>query len=156
MLGTETLVAAGHVTIYPSKTAGWVVTQVHIAERTIKYPTLPADFSTTQILGGHVTSRNQGLCSNDQGRQRRETLGTRLTKKRPPCWRSKIFFWELNSIFMQIPPFVSLCKYGFWSHERTLYWYLPSKNKPQLNGTSNHNPLKSAPLLWSGCYSQVP
>ena len=26
-------------------------------------PTLPADFSTTQILGGHVTSRNQGLCS---------------------------------------------------------------------------------------------
>ena len=20
---------------------------------------------------------------------------------------------------MQIPPFVSLCKYGFWSHERT-------------------------------------
>ena len=32
----------------------------------------------TQILGGHVTSRNQGLSSNDQGRQRRETLGTRL------------------------------------------------------------------------------
>ena len=30
-----------------------------------KYPTLPADFSTTQILGGHVTSRNQGLCSKD-------------------------------------------------------------------------------------------
>ena len=29
------------------------------------YPTLPAYFSTTQILGGHVTSRNQGLCSND-------------------------------------------------------------------------------------------
>ena len=28
-------------------------------------PTLPADFSTTQILVGHVTSRNQGLCSND-------------------------------------------------------------------------------------------
>ena len=33
---------------------------------------------TTQILGGHVTSRDQGLCSNDQGRKRRETLGTRL------------------------------------------------------------------------------
>jgi len=32
----------------------------------------------TQSLGGHVTSRNQGLSSNDQGRQRRETLGTRL------------------------------------------------------------------------------
>ena len=61
---TETLVAAGHV-IYPSKTVSWVGTQVHLVERTIKYPTLPADFSTTQILGGHVTSRNQGLCSND-------------------------------------------------------------------------------------------
>ena len=35
--GTETLVAAGHVTIYPSKTAGWVGTQVHLVERTIKY-----------------------------------------------------------------------------------------------------------------------
>ena len=53
-------------------------TQVDLVERTIKYPTLSADFSTTQILGGHVTSLNQGLCSNDQGRQRRETLGTRL------------------------------------------------------------------------------
>ena len=38
------------------------------------------------------------------------------TKKRRPCWRSEILFWGLNSIFMQIPPFVSLCKYGFWSH----------------------------------------
>ena len=27
-------------------------------------PTLPADFSTTQILGGHVTSLNQGLSSS--------------------------------------------------------------------------------------------
>ena len=78
VIGTETLVEAGHVTIYPFKTAGWVGTQVHLVERTIKYPSLPADFCTTQILGGHVTSRNQGLCSNDQGRQRRETLGTRL------------------------------------------------------------------------------
>ena len=31
------------------------------------------------VTGCHVTSRNQGLSSNDQGRQRRETLGTRLT-----------------------------------------------------------------------------
>ena len=59
VVGTETLVAAGHVTIYPFKTAGWVGTQVHLVERTIKYPTLPADFSTTQILGGHVSSCNQ-------------------------------------------------------------------------------------------------
>ena len=42
-----------------------------------------------------------------------------------PCWRSKqgngghLGGVGLNSIFMQIPPFVSLCKYGFWSHERT-------------------------------------
>ena len=27
--------------------------------------------------------------------------------------RSEIFFWGLNFIFMQIPPFVALCKYGF-------------------------------------------
>ena len=40
----ETLVAAGDVTIYPSKTAGWVGPQVHLVERTRKYPTLPADF----------------------------------------------------------------------------------------------------------------
>ena len=37
----------------------------HVVEKTIKYPTLPEDFSTTQILGGQVISRNQGLCSND-------------------------------------------------------------------------------------------
>ena len=37
------------------------------------------DFFTTQILRGHVTSRDQGLYSNDQGRKRRETLGTRLS-----------------------------------------------------------------------------
>ena len=28
-----------------------------------------------------MTSRNQGLSSNDQGRQRRETLGTRLAQQ---------------------------------------------------------------------------
>ena len=31
------------------------------------------------VTAWHVTSRNQGLSSNDQGRQRRETLGTRLS-----------------------------------------------------------------------------
>ena len=30
-----------------------------------------------------MTSRNQGLSSNDQGRQRRETLGTRLPQAMP-------------------------------------------------------------------------
>ena len=30
VIGTETLVAAGHVTIYPSKTTGWVGTEVHL------------------------------------------------------------------------------------------------------------------------------
>ena len=34
---TETLIAAGHVTISLSKTAGWVGTQLHLVERTIKY-----------------------------------------------------------------------------------------------------------------------
>ena len=33
------------------------------------------------VTGCHVTSRNQGLSSNDQGRQRRETLGTRLLER---------------------------------------------------------------------------
>ena len=33
------------------------------------------------VTGCHVTSRNQGLSSKDQGRQRRETLGTRLYKE---------------------------------------------------------------------------
>ena len=42
------------------------------------HPSHPTVFFATQILGGHVTSRNKGLSSNDQGRQRRETLGTRL------------------------------------------------------------------------------
>ena len=39
VVGRETLVAAGHVTINPSKTAaaGWVGTQVHLVERTINY-----------------------------------------------------------------------------------------------------------------------
>ena len=32
--------------------------------------------------GCHVTSRNQGLSSNDQGRHRRETLGTTLITSR--------------------------------------------------------------------------
>ena len=30
------------------------------------------------VSGVHVTSRNQGLSSNDQGRQRRESLATML------------------------------------------------------------------------------
>ena len=48
-----------------------------------------------------------------------------------PCWGSKqrngshvggvkySFIWGLDSIFMEIPPFVSLYKYGFWSLEQT-------------------------------------
>ena len=38
--------------------------------------TLPGNVCVT---GVHVTSHNQGLSSNDQARQGRETLGTRLT-----------------------------------------------------------------------------
>ena len=48
------------------------------ATTTIKelcHPSHPTDFFTTQILGGHVTSHNQGLSPNDKGRQ---SLGTRL------------------------------------------------------------------------------
>ena len=32
VVGTETLVEAGHVTISPSKTAGWVGTQMYLVE----------------------------------------------------------------------------------------------------------------------------
>ena len=46
--------------------------------KTVCHPSRPTDFFTTQILGDHVTSRDQGLSSNDQGRKRRERLGTRL------------------------------------------------------------------------------
>ena len=38
VVGRETLVAAGHVTIYPSKTAEWVGTQVHLVERKTLLP----------------------------------------------------------------------------------------------------------------------
>ena len=48
VVGTETLVAAGHVTIYRSKTAGWVGTQVHLVERTIKYH--PGEDEVEQLL----------------------------------------------------------------------------------------------------------
>ena len=48
LVGTETLVAAGHVTIYPSKTTGWVGTQVHLVERTTKYH--PGEGEVEQLL----------------------------------------------------------------------------------------------------------
>ena len=46
VVGTQALVAAGHVTISPSKTAGWVGTQVHVVESkfvnvTIRNPVAP-------------------------------------------------------------------------------------------------------------------
>ena len=34
-----------------------------------------------------------------------------MTSRRP-CWCPKLNFWELNSIFMQILPFVSVNQYG--------------------------------------------
>ena len=37
VVGTETLVAAGNVIIYPSKTTEWMGTQVHLVEMMIKY-----------------------------------------------------------------------------------------------------------------------
>ena len=48
VVGSETLVAAGHVTIYPSKTAGSVGTQVHLVERTIRYH--PGEGEVEQLL----------------------------------------------------------------------------------------------------------
>ena len=53
--------------------------------KTLYHPSRPTDFFTTQILGAHVTSHDQGLFSQRQGRQRRETLGTRLAKTVGAC-----------------------------------------------------------------------
>ena len=48
---TETLVAAGHVSIYPSKTAGWVGTQVHLVERKTLLPHSSSRFLYHQDSG---------------------------------------------------------------------------------------------------------
>ena len=40
--------------------------------KTLCDPSYPTSIFTTQILGGHVTTSNQGLSSNDKGRQKRE------------------------------------------------------------------------------------
>ena len=81
VIGTETLVAAGHVTaqnlggikICWKGGATWFpLDQMYLST----HP--PGGFGW---IDGHVTSRNQGLCSNDLGGQRRETLGTRLKSR---------------------------------------------------------------------------
>ena len=56
----------------------------HLPQQHLKYSATPPAqnaFFATQILGGHVTSPNQGLSSNGQGRQKRESLGTSLENK---------------------------------------------------------------------------
>ena len=50
----------------------------HSNKQNTSLPSHPTDFFNTQTLGGHVTSRNQCLSSNDLGKQRGETLVTRL------------------------------------------------------------------------------
>ena len=50
VVGTETLVAAGHVTTYPFKTAGWVGTQENLVERTIKYHPVAPPFQQIFLL----------------------------------------------------------------------------------------------------------
>ena len=52
------------------------------AINTLCHPSRPTVFLTTWILGGHVTSRNQGLSLNDRDRQGRESLGTMLRIQR--------------------------------------------------------------------------
>ena len=56
------------------------------------------------VTAWHVTSRNQGLSSNDQGRQRRETLGTRLFLIQwlfPYQWRNPCTFWHVLSLWIE-------------------------------------------------------
>ena len=88
----------------------------------MRYPTFPADFSTTQILGGHVTSWNQGLCSNDLGRQRRETLGTRLHFVMPiQCARNLIMRLHWTTLRLWSKRCLSFSK--FWSPSKVnIHW----------------------------------
>ena len=77
------------------------------------------------ITGCHVTSCNQGLSSNDQGRQRTETLGTRLNFSvswlcfavrrlcfAVPWWVDFAFLWAFCfawAIFVLQPDFILFC-----------------------------------------------
>ena len=48
VVGRKTLVAAGHVTIHPFKTAGWVGIQANLVKRMIKYH--PGEVEVEQLL----------------------------------------------------------------------------------------------------------
>ena len=51
------------------------------------------------VAAGHVTSRDQDLYSNDQGRKRRETLGTRLNTYKYILWNNKEIKIDGQSVF---------------------------------------------------------
>ena len=100
---TETLVAAGHVT-----TQNLGGTKICWKGGVFCRPLDQMYLSTHPPCGfgwidGHVTSRHQALCSNDQGRQRGDTLGTRLMLHKPirVClneWENR-FEFSLQSIY---------------------------------------------------------
>ena len=77
VVGTETLVAAGHVTIYPSKTAGWVGTQVHLVERKTLLPHPSSRFfyhpdsrwSRDQLQPGSLFQRPREAEKRDPGNE---------------------------------------------------------------------------------------
>ena len=72
----------------------------HQPNKILCHSSHPTEFFATQILGGHVTSRKQSLSSNDQGRQRRETLGTRLRLSAHTCLsvtKCLTIFWSIHS-----------------------------------------------------------
>ena len=102
--------------------------QIHIREGFLKYENywgvhfvIALRESAVMQIQCHLTLASRRSCWSDRVCSHDVTAAMleKATKKRRPSWRSEIFFWWLNSIFMQIPPYVSLCKHGFWSHDRT-------------------------------------
>ena len=82
VVGIETLFAAGHVTIYPSKTAGWVGTQVHLVERTIKYHPVVLPFQQIfrdQSQPGPLSQRLREADKRDPGNEVAPWCGRHLT-----------------------------------------------------------------------------
>ena len=83
VVGTETLVAAGYVTIYPSKTAGWVGTQVNLVERKTLLPHPSSRFfyhpdsgwSRDQRQPGSLFQRLREAEKRDPGNEVENTVG---------------------------------------------------------------------------------
>ena len=62
----------------------------HQPNKVLCHPSHPTDFFATQILGGHVTSRNQGLSSREaEKRDPRNEVASPCDPATLPEWRTK-------------------------------------------------------------------